>query len=245
MVTTVLNLVDLYLKNNPGPHYAAFDADGTLWANDVGENFFQYQIDHCNLPALKNIDPWKHYLDLKKQHPPTAYLWLAQICKNAAIGDVEKWALEAAKKFKPEAFPEQKELIRSLQERGITVYVVSASVEWAVTGALLVAGFENVKALGVKTKVLGRIVSDEQNGSITWREGKRDALLAMTALKPPMLSCGNTLGDQHLLEMSKAIKIAVQSQKSSAPHEHLYNDEQGLLKLAQEKKWLSFPLYKS
>ena len=32
-----------------GPYYAAFDADCTLWDRDLGEQFFQYQIDHCNL----------------------------------------------------------------------------------------------------------------------------------------------------------------------------------------------------
>lgn len=244
MVATVLKLVDLYLKNKTGPHYAAFDADGTLWANDVGENFFQYQIDHCQLPALKNIDPWKHYLALKEKHPPDAYLWLAEICKDFPIGEVQKWAVAAAEKFKPEVFSEQRELIEALQERGISVFVVSASVEWAVAGALQVAGFKDVKAIGVKTKVLGRLVSNEQHGAITWREGKREAFLAMTALQAPMLSCGNTLGDQHLLEMSKGLKIAVQSQANSAFHENLYKDEQNLLALAKQNKWLHFALHK-
>ena len=29
---------------------AAFDADGTLWDVDLGENFFQYQIDNKQVP---------------------------------------------------------------------------------------------------------------------------------------------------------------------------------------------------
>lgn len=243
MVTTVLDKVDSYLKNHAGPHFAAFDADGTLWANDVGENFFQYQIDHCNIPALKKVDPWKHYLALKKEHPPTAYLWLAEICNGYAIGDVEKWAVKAAEKFKPEVFKEQKEIIAGLQERGIKVYVVSASVEWAVIGALKVAGFTNIKALGVKTKVIGRNVSDEPSGFVTWREGKRKAFLADTANQFPMLSCGNTMGDLHLLEMSQGIKIAIQSQSNDKKHPSLYEDEQNLLKLAKSNGWMTFGLY--
>ena len=34
------------LKNSQKKLVAAFDADGTLWDADLGENFFQYQIDH-------------------------------------------------------------------------------------------------------------------------------------------------------------------------------------------------------
>lgn len=244
MVTTVLDKVDSYLKKHKGPHFAAFDADGTLWANDVGENFFQYQIDHCNIPALKKIDPWEHYLNLKKEHPPTAYMWLAKICNGYPIGEVETWAKEAAQKYPPQVFPEQKELITELQKRDIKIYVVSASVEWSVTGALKEAGFTNIKALGVKTKVIGRNVSDEPSGHVTWREGKKKAFLAATANKPPMLSLGNTLGDLHLLEMSIGVKVAIQSQADDKKHKALYEDEQGLYKLAKINNWLTFGLHR-
>lgn len=43
---------------------AVFDADGTLWDCDLGENFFQYQIDHKQVPLPEN--PFQHYLDMKK-----------------------------------------------------------------------------------------------------------------------------------------------------------------------------------
>lgn len=248
MLTTVLQKVDSYLKNESGPYFAAFDADGTLWANDVGENFFQYQIDHCDLESLRkkkdtqknSFDPWKNYLELKKKHPPTAYLWLAQLCQNYSLSEVESWSIAAAQKHKPLLFPQQRALVAELLQRKITVYVVSASVEWAVNGALKVAGLHDVSAIGVKTKIVNGTVSDEQDGFITWRKGKEDALLAKTNGVAPLLSCGNTLGDQHLIEMSKSIKIAIQSQKSTSLHQSLYKDEQALLALAQKNNWLTF-----
>lgn len=244
MVATVLSKVDSYLKNHPAPYFATFDADGTLWANDVGENFFQYQIDHCKLADLRNKDPWKHYLELKKKHPPNAYLWLAQICRDHSLKDVHAWAIEAATQFKPLVFPEQRELIAELQSRNIQIYVVSASVEWAVEGALAVSGFKNVKALGVKTKVKNGQISTEQDGFVTWRQGKRDAFLALSKGIAPFLSCGNTLGDQHLLEMSSNIRIAVQSQKDGSEHPTLFEDEQGLLQMALKNQWLTFDFSK-
>lgn len=245
MLTTVLPLVDSYLKNHTGPHFAAFDADGTLWANDVGENFFQYQIDHCPIDVLKTIDPWAHYLELKKKHPPTAYLWLAQICKNFTFSEVANWAHSAAQMRNPELFVQQKQLILELQNRGIRVFVVSASVEWAVAGALDVVGLQNVTAIGVKTKIINSVVTDTQDSFITWREGKKSALLEQTQSVAPMLSCGNTLGDQHLLEISQGLSIAVQSQADNKHHPGLYQDEQGLLQLAHKNKWLHFDFSKN
>ncbi|MCC6138100.1 MAG: haloacid dehalogenase-like hydrolase [Bdellovibrionaceae bacterium] len=244
MVTTVLSKVDSYLKNHPAPYYAAFDADGTLWSSDVGENFFQYQIDHCELDDLKNKDPWAHYLELKKKHPPTAYLWLAQICRDYTIKDVQGWAIDAATKNKPDMFPEQKQLITELQQRNIQVCVVSASVEWAVEGALTALGIKNVRSLGVKTKIKSGRISTEQDGFVTWREGKKDAFMELTNGIAPLLSCGNTLGDQHLLEMSADVRIAIQSLKNGKHHPMLFEDEQGLLALAQKNQWLTFDFSK-
>lgn len=245
MLTRVLKSVDLYLQNHPGPHYAVFDADGTLWSNDVGENFFHYQIENCNLPALRGINAWDHYIQLKKKHPPTAYLWLAQICSGFTLETVLSWAQAAAHHTPPQVFPQQKKLIEELLQRNINLFVVSASVEWAVTGALEVAGFTQMHAIGVKTKIDGGMISDQQEGEITWREGKAKAFLQVSHNHAPILCCGNTLGDQHLLEMAKACAIAVQSQKADSEHKSLYDDEQGLLRLARQHGWIEMDLSSS
>src|SRR3989344_8816134 len=72
---------------------AVFDADGTLWDTDLGEGFFQHQIDH-KLVSLPQ-DPWTHYEELKKKDPAEAYLWLAQINQGQKLETVQKWAEHA------------------------------------------------------------------------------------------------------------------------------------------------------
>lgn len=173
----ILSQIDAYLRKNEGPHYAAFDADGTLWDSDVGENFFQYQIDFCSLPALKTMDPWKHYNGLKKIHPPDAYLWLAQLCSPFPVEEIREWAEETLTSFPPVVLEAQKTLIHELLKRKIKVFVVSASTHWAVEAAVTLVGLTAESALGVKTKVVNGLVTKEQDGPITWREGKRIALL--------------------------------------------------------------------
>ena len=51
------------LKSKNQALYAAFDADGTLWDTDLGENFFNYQIDQKQVPLPAN--PFQHYLEMK------------------------------------------------------------------------------------------------------------------------------------------------------------------------------------
>ncbi len=235
----ILNPLDAYIAKNPGPYFAAFDADGTLWNSDVGENFFQYQIDLQSLPALHGIDPWDHYLSLKKTHPPDAYLWLAQICAGYPLSTVQSWAQETLQRFPPEILIPQKQLIAELLKRNFEIFIISASTHWAVEAAAGLVDLPATAALGVKTTVINSIISDKQDGFITWREGKRHALLEKTQGRAPLFCSGNSSGDLHLLEAASLVRLAVQTQTADSPHVTLYNDEQKLLSIAKERGWLT------
>jgi phosphoserine phosphatase len=239
LTTQILSQIDAFIAQNQGPHFAAFDADGTLWDSDVGENFFQYQIDFCNLAPLKSLDPWKHYEGLKKAHPPDAYLWLAQLCAPYSLEEVREWAQETMTSFPPLVLAPQKMLIAELLKRKIQVFVVSASTHWAVEAAISLVGLGPECALGVKTKVVNGLVTKEQDGSITWREGKRTALLEKTQGVAPIFCSGNSSGDLHLLECSSLIRLAVQTQLATSEHAVLFQDEQKLLAIANERGWLT------
>lgn len=245
LLKTILNSVDESIKNAPNtPHYAAFDADGTLWDSDVGENFFQYKIDNCNLPALQGIsDPWEYYFTMKKKHPPDAYLWLAQICSPFPIEEVEGWALEATKKFPLAVLEPQVQLISELKARNIEVFCVSASVQWAVAAAMPLVGLKKENGIGVVTKVENGLVGKESGGPITWREGKAQALLQRTKNVLPLFCSGNSSGDIHLLELARSQALAVQTQLNDSTHANLLEDEQKLFALAKEKSWLTHSFF--
>lgn len=240
LLKSIFTALDEYQKITTGPLYAAFDVDGTLWDSDVGENFFQYKIDHAQLPALKPIaDPWEHYFALKKKHPPEAYLWLAQICADFPIEQVQEWANEAIKKFPLKVLEPQKKLIADLQSRGIEVFTVSASVKWAVEAANPLVGLARENALGVATQIKNGLVTKEIDGVVTWREGKAQALLQRTKNILPVFCSGNTSGDIHLLELSRTKPLAVQTQIDNSVHANLFDDEQKLLQMARDKQWLT------
>lgn len=216
---------------------AAFDADGTLWDTDLGENFFQYQIDKKLVPLPP--DAWSHYLDMKKVNgdPRAAYLWLAQINAGKSLEQVRLWAAEAVRAASPiPIFEEQKKLISLFLSKGVQVYVITASVKWAVEPGASFLGIPAENVIGVETSVRENVITTEAAGVITYRSGKVEALLAKTKGKKPFFASGNTSGDTDLLESATKIRLAV---SAASRDDKLYRAEHELLQLAAERSWLS------
>ena len=201
--------LDFSLAKDSEP-VAAFDADGTLWDLDLGENFFQYQIDNklVELPP----DPWNYYQELKKKNgdPSEGYLWLAQINQGQKLETVRGWAEEAVKQQAPvPIFEEQKKLIDLLKSKGVRVFVVTASVKWAVEPGAKLLGLDADAVIGIETKVEDGVVTNQQKGLITYQMGKVEALLDRTSDKKPFLTSGNTMGDFQLLNTATDLAMAV------------------------------------
>ena len=225
-----------YMKHSKGPYYAAFDADGTIWDNDMGEQFFQYQIDNCGLDTLQGIDPWDHYHQLKEEDPTHAYVWLAQINKGHLLADVQTWAITCAKEQVPHFFFSQLELIKWLQQNDVVPIIVTASVKWAVDPAAKMMGIDESCVLGIQTTITtDERVTDIQDGHITWRDGKFKALMERTKDVRPIIAVGNTFGDIPMIESSQCIKLAVRTQ---VEENSLYDEEEKLAIHARENDWL-------
>lgn len=232
-LTTAL---DEELRTNPRP-IAAFDADGTLWDTDLGESFFKYQIANSKLPGLPT-DPWRHYRDWKESGDPRpAYLWLAQINAGQKIAQVKSWARESVAQSSPlPVFHEQKKWIEHMLSRGVEVYVVTASIKWAVEPGAARLGLPEDRVIGIRTRVMDGIVGSEQEGPISYREGKVEALLHATGGRLPFFSSGNTMGDFALLGAATRLAMAV----GAAPEGHeLWKTEDELRSHAAEKGWLA------
>lgn len=226
--------LDTVLTQDPNP-IAAFDADGTLWDLDLGESLFQYEIDNklLSLPP----SPWEHYLKMKAapEGPQSAYLWLAQIHKGISLATVQKWAQQCLQELKPfPLFQEQKKWIDFLHAKGVQVYVVTASVKWAVEPGAALYSIPAERVLGVKTKIKNQLVTDLQEGSITYKSGKAEALLQATGGKKPFFVSGNTEGDLALLELSTHLRLAV---SAASRDDRLFRSESELFKIAHSRNW--------
>lgn len=223
---------DLYPN---GPWIAAFDADGTLWNTDMGENFFEYQIQskQLDLPA----DPWKHYHDLKSINAPAAYLWLAQINAGHKLSTVQSWAEDCFIQNSPAPiYSSQQDLIAQLHDNDFQVFIVTASIKWAVEPGARRLGIPESHVLGIKTVVQEDVITDQCDGPITYREGKIQGLLQASSGIRPIFCAGNTMGDEQLLLSSAGLRLAVQSKNDGG---ELFKTEQELQKLAKSQGWLT------
>lgn len=223
------------LKKIDQPIFAAFDADGTLWDTDLGENFFQYQIDNRLVP-LPN-DPWNHYLEMKKVNndPRDAYAWLAQINSGVSLDQVKNWAQKAFDSISPKPiFNEQKKLIELLLKNSIQIYIVTASVKWAVEPGAKALGLNEENVIGIETAIKNNLVTDEKIYPITYKIGKVEALMKKTGNINPFLAAGNTTGDYELLKSATHIKLAV---SAASRDDKLFKSEKELLQIAEENNW--------
>lgn len=215
---------------------AAFDADGTLWPTDMGETFFRYQINNKLVPLPDN--PWDYYIKLHDEKPKEAYLWLAQINKGIALTQVRDWAQAAVDEKKDfEIFSEQKQIIDLLHENNVPVYIVTASIKWAVEPAAKKFNIPFDNVIGINTKIENNIVTDIQGGPITYKQGKVNALLEHTHNTKPFFASGNTMGDISLLESATHHQITIRSADQSNSN---FESEETLNKISTDNKWFQF-----
>lgn len=221
---------------------AAFDADGTLWDTDIGDQFFLYQIKHGNLPNMPK-DPWQFYLDSKAKDRIKAYYWLAQISVGQKLSQVQEWATAAIAEYEKcsgelPILKSSFKLVQFLKRQGVEVYVVTASVKWAVEPAAARFGISPDHVLGFHTEVDSGVVSDRPVLPATYRQGKADAILKANKGLQPFFCAGNTLGDIALLKCSSHIKLAFRTQSLESKDTHLLQEELALQNEALSSGWL-------
>ena len=133
-------------------------------------------------------------------------------------------------------YDEQRKIFEKLKSLDVEIYVVTASIKWAVEPGARRLGLHENQVIGIETEVINGIVTDRQKGVITYREGKTQGLLAKTGGLKPYFAAGNTEGDKWLLECSTHLRLVM----SSAPtDQENWITESKMLKLASERGWYS------
>lgn len=224
------------LKEQNVKLYAAFDADGTLWDTDLGENFFQYQIDQKCVPLPANA--FDHYLQMKKinNDPRAAYAWLAQINAGQTVDQVREWSQDAFNSIAPSPiFSEQRKMVDLLLQNDVQIFVVTASIKWAVEPGARALGLSNDSVIGVETEVVNKKITDKTILPVTYRSGKVDAFLKATGNVKPFFASGNTSGDIELLQAATHLQLAV---SAASRDDKLFRAENELMEVAEKNNWM-------
>lgn len=227
--------IDAFLKTTPGG-IAVFDADGTLWADDVGEAFFRWLVSERKLLNVDYAkDLWQHYETLLKIDHAQAYAWITQVMAGLREDDVNQWASAFFENhFVTRIYRAQKDLIKKLKQHGFVVWIVSASNIYVVRAGARHVGIEPDHVIGYQLAVSEKKLTSTLIEPTPYRAGKLEAIMQVIK-KQPILIAGDSRGDKEMLESSQGLSIFIVHNK---------NSQKEMIDLGMQKNWLFqyFPL---
>ena len=184
---------------------AAFDADGTLWREDVGEAWLAHLVQKKLIQLADGRDPVAAYEAMVARDRGTGFAYAAQLQAglSEAVLSEEARAL-AGLWVGPRVIAVAQELLALCESVGLSVQVVSASPIEIVRVAAPLAGVPAERCLGMTVRVdpQGRC-TDELVLPITYAAGKVEAL-ARRRLGPLALGAGDSIhGDLALLTAAR------------------------------------------
>jgi HAD superfamily phosphoserine phosphatase-like hydrolase len=217
------------------PRVAAFDCDGTLWAGDAGERFFDWELKESDVfsdgasrdrlsPSLRD-----RYASYKRREVDETTMCGEMVTMHRGISE-QKMLRAAARFFEQlfveQIFPEMRELVRRLQENGCEVWAVSSSNEWVIRAGMKYFGIPENRILAANVEVEGGVVTDRLV-RVPSGAGKPQALREVVK-KETDAAFGNSRWDTEML--------------ATAKHAFAVNPNPDLESTARERGWrIYFP----
>ena len=145
------------------PRIAAFDCDGTLWAGDAGEGFFDWELKQGLLSH--EIVAWarSRYADYKsgKVDEETMCGEMVTLHRGMREDQVQRAASQYFERYmEPQIFPEMHDLVHLLRESGCDIWAVSSTNEWVIRAAMKRFGIPDNRILAAKVQVEQGIITD-------------------------------------------------------------------------------------
>lgn len=192
---------------------AVFDADGTLWAGDVGEGLqAAFIADGTFSHAVE-----KKYQALMRTDFATAYIYGTQ----ALAGLREEWLVERAERFfaqewEAQIFPEMRALVAGLLDKGVNVHIASASNRWIVERGAARLGIPAERVHAMTVAVKDGVITEELVPPAVTRDGKA-TLIREKLGGSPALVAGNSVNDLPMLRLATHVALAVNAESGADP----------------------------
>lgn len=177
-----------------------FDADGTLWRGDVGEELLRHLAAEDRLPAHRGVrNLYAQYERIHDADPPAAYAFAVAAMagmREAELADLCRAFF--ARRFAGRLFPFTRPLLAAFSQRGFVPWIVSASPRWIVEAGAAALGVAHV--IAVDAEVDGGLLTDRVKRPVPAGQGKVDLLKAQGV--QPVFAAGNGNLDQPMLELA-------------------------------------------
>ncbi len=186
------------------PRVAAFDCDGTLWSGDAGETFFDWEIKRGVVSAEVGRVMRARYAEYKAGKVSEDDMCGEMVTMHQGMSDAS--LLEIATDFMTShfpgrIFPEMKQLVHQLHDKGCEIWAVSSSNEWLIRAGMRQFGIPDEKILAAKAELSNGVVTDKLV-RIPSGPGK-PAVLREVAGKEIDAAFGNSRWDVDMLAMAK------------------------------------------
>jgi phosphoserine phosphatase len=190
------------------PRVAAFDCDGTLWSGDVGEGFFDWELNQKNVlhGALEPLERSlrARYADYRSGNVAEDRMCGEMVTMHKGIS--ESVMMRAATEYFDHAFPGKifpamRELIRRLHDAGSEVWAVSSSNEWVIRAAMKHFEIPEDRILAAAVKIEDGIITDRLI-RVPSGPGKPQALREVVKTEIDA-AFGNARWDTEMLAMAK------------------------------------------
>ena len=206
------------------PQLAVFDCDGTLWAGDAGERFFDWELRRGLLP--EEVARWARarYADYKAGKVSEDDMCGEMVTIHCGLAEAE---VELAAKqffeenFVSQIFPEMRELVRRLRRSDCDVWAVSSTNEWVIRAAMKHFEIDDGNILAASVKIENGRITD-QLIRVPSGEGKPRAIRDVIG-KDPDAVFGNSRWDAAMLAIAR--------------HGFAVNPNPDLEKMARESGW--------
>jgi HAD superfamily phosphoserine phosphatase-like hydrolase len=221
------DFVELVLRLEP--RIAAFDCDGTLWAGDAGEGFFDWELKQGLVSDEMVAWARSRYADYKsgKVDEETMCGEMVTIHRGMPEDQVQRAAGQYFDgHIANQIFPEMRDLVRRLQESGCDIWAVSSTNEWVIRAAMKHFGISENRILAAKVQVEQGIITDRLV-RIPTGEGKPRAIREVVQGDLDA-AFGNSRWDIAMLQIAR--------------HAFAVNPNSDLEKAARGRKWtIYFP----
>jgi len=212
-----------------GPQVAAFDCDGTLWSGDAGETFFDWEMKRGIVSEEVARAVRARYAEYKAGKVSEEDMCGEMVTMHKGLS--ESAVMEAATEFMTlpfpgRVFPEMKQLVHRLNERGCEVWAVSSSNEWLIRAGVKEFGIPESRILAANVELDYGIVTDKLV-RVPSGPGKPKALREVAG-KEMDAAFGNSRWDVDMLAIAK--------------HAFAVNPNPDLETTAQQRGWaIYFP----
>lgn len=222
--------IEQLLEQNPDG-VLAFDGDGTLWSGDVGEDFFfafsdrgdyfeaataQLASEATRIGLPKEVDGAAYARALFRAYEKGLYpedLTCEMIAWSPAgwsYSDLCTFVSNVLNdgKIVERSHSETRKVIDWASQRGVPVYVVSASPRVVVEAAAARIGIDSSRVIAVTQRIQANVLLPEVERPIPYAEGKVRQLRKRIGDRPLLAAFGDNVFDVEMLGAAK-IPLAV------------------------------------